>query len=89
LFATPRHPYTLGLMSSFPPLTGPVERLTGIPGTPPDLGDPPSGCRFHPRCPHCRPEDADLYLRQTRVRPELTTVAAGHQVACHLVEETP
>ena len=52
LHATPRHPYTVGLMSSFPPLTGPIERLTGIPGSPPDLADPPSGCRFHPRCPH-------------------------------------
>jgi peptide/nickel transport system ATP-binding protein len=88
LFASPRHPYTLGLMSSFPPLTGPVERLTGIPGTPPDLGDPPRGCRFHPRCPHCRPDDAELYARQTSERPRLTTVAAGHEVACHLVEET-
>jgi peptide/nickel transport system ATP-binding protein len=87
LFANPRHPYTVGLMSSFPPLTGPVERLTGIPGTPPDLGDPPSGCRFHPRCPHCRPEDAELYARQTSERPVLRLVAPGHQVACHLVEE--
>jgi peptide/nickel transport system ATP-binding protein len=88
LFASPRHPYTLGLMSSFPPLTGPVERLTGIPGSPPDLGDPPSGCRFHPRCPHCRPEDAQLYGRQRSERPRLTTVAPAHEVACHLVEET-
>jgi peptide/nickel transport system ATP-binding protein len=88
LFAGPRHPYTLGLMSSFPPLTGPVERLTGIPGTPPDLADPPSGCRFHPRCPHCRPDDAELYARQTTERPSLRTVAPAHEVACHLVAET-
>jgi peptide/nickel transport system ATP-binding protein len=82
-----RHPYTLGLMRSFPPLTGPIERLTGIPGAPPDLADPPSGCRFHPRCPHCVPEDRALYARQTSVRPVLRTIAPGHEVACHLVED--
>jgi peptide/nickel transport system ATP-binding protein len=87
LLANPLHPYTVGLMSSFPPLHGPITRLTGIPGSPPDLGDPPTGCRFHPRCPHCRPEDALLYVRQTREQPRLETVAPGHQVACHLVEE--
>ena len=64
LYRAPQHPYTIGLMSSFPPLTGPIERMTGIPGSPPDLSDPPSGCRFHPRCPHCRPEDEALYARQ-------------------------
>jgi peptide/nickel transport system ATP-binding protein len=88
LFAEPRHPYTVGLMSSFPPLTGPIERLTGIPGSPPDLGDPPSGCRFHPRCPHCRADDPALYVRQTTQRPQLRLVATGHHVACHLVEES-
>jgi peptide/nickel transport system ATP-binding protein len=89
LFRRPLHPYTVGLMSSFPPLTGPIVRMTGIPGTPPDLGNPPSGCRFHPRCPHCRPDDAALYARQTGERPLLKVVEPGHQVACHLVEETP
>src|SRR5438093_13416094 len=64
LFENPLHPYTIGLVSSFPPLTGPIERMTGIPGTPPDLANPPSGCRFHPRCPHCRPEDPALHARQ-------------------------
>jgi peptide/nickel transport system ATP-binding protein len=44
-----RHPYTLGLLRSFPPLTGPIERMTGIPGSPPDLASPPAGCRFNPR----------------------------------------
>ena len=76
------------LLESFPPLTGPVERLTGIPGSPPDLGDPPSGCRFHPRCPHCQVGDAVLYARQTTERPVLKPVAPGHLVACHLVEES-
>jgi peptide/nickel transport system ATP-binding protein len=83
---SPLHPYTQGLLQSFPPLTGPKARLTGIPGSPPDLGDPPSGCRFHPRCPHCLPENAALYLRQTTERPRLREIAPEHSVACHLVE---
>ena len=87
LGADPRHPYTQGLLQSFPPLTGPLERLSGIPGSPPDLRDPPSGCRFHPRCPHCTPGNASLYLRQTTERPVLREIAPGHSVACHLVEE--
>jgi peptide/nickel transport system ATP-binding protein len=83
-----QHPYTQGLLQSFPPLTGPFERLTGIPGSPPDLRNPPSGCRFHPRCPHCTRDNTHLYLRQTTERPELREIAPGHEVACHLVEET-
>jgi peptide/nickel transport system ATP-binding protein len=86
LFERPQHPYTVGLMSSFPPLHGPIQRMTGIPGSPPDLGNPPPGCRFHPRCPHCRPVDASLYARQTGERPKLKVVETGHEVACHLVE---
>jgi peptide/nickel transport system ATP-binding protein len=89
LFAEAKHPYTQGLLSSFPPLTGPLVRMTGIPGMPPDLGDPPSGCRFHPRCPHCIPSDEGLYARQLGERPLLKQVAPGHFVACHLVEGTP
>jgi peptide/nickel transport system ATP-binding protein len=83
----PQHPYTQGLLNSFPPLSGPLTTLTGIPGSPPDLRDPPSGCRFHPRCPHCLPEEQRLYLRQTTERPRLRTIETGHEVACHLVEE--
>jgi peptide/nickel transport system ATP-binding protein len=85
--ANPLHPYTQGLLQSFPPLTGPVERLTGIPGSPPDLRDPPAGCRFNPRCPHCTPENAGIFLRQTTERPLLLEIEPGHHVACHLVEE--
>jgi len=80
------HPYTQGLMRSFPPLTGPREKLVGIPGSPPDLREPPGGCRFHPRCPHCLPENAGLYLRQTTERPRLREIEPDHSVACHLVE---
>ncbi len=83
----PRHPYTAGLISSFPPLTGPIERMTGIPGSPPDLASPPEGCRFHPRCPNCVPDQSALYTLQTTVRPALHDVGPRHRVACHLVEQ--
>jgi peptide/nickel transport system ATP-binding protein len=83
----PSHPYTKGLLNSFPSLTGPLQRMTGIPGSPPDLASPPAGCRFHPRCPHCTADGSDLYLRQAEVRPHLREVAPGHRVACHLVED--
>ena len=72
-------------MESFPPLTGPLRRLVGIPGSPPDLADPPSGCRFHPRCPLCVP-GGPAYRRQTTERPLLRTVGPEHFAACHLVE---
>jgi peptide/nickel transport system ATP-binding protein len=51
VFDTPAHPYSRGLLDAFPSIHGPKVPLTGIPGSPPDLGSPPSGCRFHPRCP--------------------------------------
>ncbi|MCM2335003.1 MAG: ABC transporter ATP-binding protein, partial [Anaeromyxobacteraceae bacterium] len=47
----PRHPYTRALLSAFPSLHGPRGERAGIPGAPPSLRQPPSGCRFHPRCP--------------------------------------
>ena len=80
----PLHPYTRGLLSSFPPLTGPLVRMTGIPGAPPDLAAPPSGCRFHPRCPECFRERPKLYARQTGERPVLRELAPEHFAACHL-----
>ncbi len=86
LFTNPLHPYTVGLMNSFPPLTGPMTRLTGIPGSPPDLAHPPSGCRFHPRCPYLDPGDPELYGLQTTERPELREIEPDHLVACHLVQ---
>ena len=50
VFRAPRHPYSLGLLSSFPALHGPRRQMEGIPGSPPDLRNMPSGCPFHPRC---------------------------------------
>ncbi len=55
LFNDPRHPYTEGLMNSFPSLTGPLRRMDGIEGRTPDLLSPPPGCRFAPRCRYARP----------------------------------
>jgi peptide/nickel transport system ATP-binding protein len=64
LFRAPRHPYSLGLLNSFPSLHGPRRFMEGIPGSPPDLRDPPPGCPFHPRCGYafdkCRTEDPPL-----------------------------
>ena len=79
LFEAPEHPYTRGLMNSFPALTGEKQRLTGIPGSPPDMLHPPSGCRFHPRCSQVRP-------MHTRVVPALRETSPGHLVACHLYD---
>jgi peptide/nickel transport system ATP-binding protein len=86
LAARPLHPYTQGLLASFPPLRGPMTRLTGIGGAPPELRNLPAGCRFHPRCPECLPERFGLYTRQTSERPLLREIEPGHEVACHLVE---
>jgi peptide/nickel transport system ATP-binding protein len=87
LFHRPLHPYTAGLMRSFPPLTGPILPLVGIPGSPPNLAQPPTGCRFHPRCPHCTPATPALYARQTTERPLLREIEPRHRVACHLVPD--
>ena len=60
LFADPRHPYTQGLLASIPNIKLDQPKLHSMPGAPPDLVDPPSGCVFHPRCPYvmdkCRRE---------------------------------
>ncbi|WP_130798690.1 ABC transporter ATP-binding protein [Streptomyces otsuchiensis] len=51
IYRDARHPYSHGLLHSFPALHGPRRELTGIPGSPPDLKGMPTGCAFHPRCP--------------------------------------
>jgi peptide/nickel transport system ATP-binding protein len=56
----PAHPYTQGLLRSFPSLRGARRELTGIPGTPPDLRDPPHGCPFIPRCGFAQPGCAQV-----------------------------
>jgi len=76
IFNNPIHPYTQGLLSSFPSVTGQKRKLSGIPGTPPDLISPPNGCKFHPRCSKCQPIE-------TECAPRLTEVLPGHWVAAH------
>ena len=65
LFDRPLHPYSRGLLDAFPSLHGPKVRLLGIPGAPPDLANPPAGCRFAPRCalvqPRCVAEEVPLH----------------------------
>ena len=77
VFHAPAHPYTVGLLKSIPSLDGQRGELPVIPGRVPDLVDPPTGCRFHPRCPFameiCR-----------RERPPMVEVGPGHRVACHV-----
>jgi oligopeptide/dipeptide ABC transporter ATP-binding protein len=58
LYFAPKHPYTMALRDSFPPLRQPINRLDGIPGSPPDLRRPPGGCPFHPRCTRASEECA-------------------------------
>ena len=79
LFGRPEHPYTWGLMRSLPRAGSHDERLVQIPGQPPSLLNPPSGCRFHPRCPH-------VFDRCIDETPELRPAATGggHVRACFL-----
>jgi len=83
IFNRPQHPYTWGLLGSLPRLDANVDRLVQIPGQPPSLLTPPSGCRFHPRCPYVM----DICKRQ---EPELRPISTdtSHLQACHLDEET-
>jgi peptide/nickel transport system ATP-binding protein len=71
----PLHPYTEKLLRATPLLHGKVDSLSYIPGTPPDLIDPPAGCRFHPRC--------DLAMDRCRTEePPLVEMESGHLAAC-------
>lgn len=80
IFNAPRHPYTDHLVNSLPVIGDKTEKES-LSGAPPNLADPPSGCRFHPRCP--------LAMERCRVEtPEMLTIANRHRVACHLVEES-
>lgn len=78
LFANPLHPYTQGLMEAVPKLTG-GGIATGIPGRIPSYRDPPSGCRFHTRCPHVM----DICRRK---KPPDYLVDEDHSVACFLYD---
>ena len=75
LYATPAHPYTEGLLASLPRLDQKGQELTSIPGQPPSLYAPPTGCSFAPRCAHA-------FDRCTAEVPELVEVRPGHRTAC-------
>jgi peptide/nickel transport system ATP-binding protein len=78
IFENPLHPYTKGLLESAPNVMHPEHSMRPIPGTPPDLLNPPSGCKFHPRCPRafepCPIREPTLMDRDSRL------------VSCHLYD---
>lgn len=80
IYASPLHPYTQGLIACVPNINLDQESLDSMPGNPPDLVTPPTGCRFSPRCPKamdiCRSE-----------LPEIAPQSEGHSVACWLYDE--
>jgi peptide/nickel transport system ATP-binding protein len=79
IFNAPLHPYTQHLIRSLP-MIGERSNKVSLRGTPPNLANPPGGCRFHPRCP--------LVMDVCRTEiPELVLVRDRHRVACHLVKE--
>lgn len=79
LFEKPMHPYTQALLNSVPNITKKGQVLSWIPGAPPDLAEPPSGCLFHPRCPYafdrCKKEEPQLLKHDSA------------EVACHLYDK--
>ena len=77
LFANPLHPYTQGLLKSIPNIKLLDQEFEIMRGSPPDLITPPSGCRFHPRCPHVM----DIC---SEVDPPMTRAENDNMVACHL-----
>ena len=77
IFRNPLHPYTRLLMRAIPNVTKLVESLETIPGTVPDMIDPPSGCPFHPRCPYGMVTCVEKF-------PSTTRFAGDHEVACYL-----
>ncbi|MBB1315036.1 MULTISPECIES: ABC transporter ATP-binding protein [Aliivibrio] len=80
ILTSPYHPYTKGLGSSFPPLTGPKTKLTGIPGNPLNLLEIPQGCRFQSRCDR-------VHDTCRSVPTQLRQIEIGHLSNCHLYGE--
>ena len=78
IYKEPLHPYTEKLISAFPSILGPKKEIPSIHGFPPDLLNPPSGCRFHPRCDYAM----ELCKKQ---EPVSINVGKEHSVACHLI----
>jgi peptide/nickel transport system ATP-binding protein len=80
IFKKPRHPYTIALMSSIPSLVGPLAELMSLPGSPPNLMEPPRACRFAPRCPVAEPLCAEQAPPRVQVSP-------GHLSLCHFAND--
>ncbi|MEH0575963.1 ABC transporter ATP-binding protein [Streptomyces sp. B21-108] len=81
---SPQHPYTLGLLSSMPSLDHPVDvPLNPIPGSPPSLLNPPTGCRFHPRCTFAEKVDGNRCVTEQ----PLLQLTDGRGSACHLTAD--
>jgi oligopeptide/dipeptide ABC transporter ATP-binding protein len=77
VFGNPQHPYTKALIAAVPSVTSRGHQRLKLSGEPPDPGNPPPGCPFHPRCPEA--------IDECRVvRPELTQIDGGQTVACHV-----
>jgi peptide/nickel transport system ATP-binding protein len=75
LFASPQHPYTVGLLGSIPRLDRNISHLATIEGMVPNMAQPPSGCRFAPRCPFV----GDICLTAP---PPLVEISPGHASRC-------
>jgi len=80
LFHRTLHPYTEGLLGAFPSVKGEKHRLEAIPGSPPSLLTPPSGCRFHPRCKYAK----DIC---TSTEPPYVVPEPGHRALCHFSQD--
>jgi len=78
IFKEPLHPYTQGLIGAFPDIYAPQAEIKSIEGQPPDLFNPPSGCRFNPRCQYAM----EICKKQ---EPPFLEVGKEHYVACHLI----
>jgi oligopeptide/dipeptide ABC transporter ATP-binding protein len=77
LYDRPLHPYTQGLLKSIPNISLEKQKLETMPGSPPDLIEPPTGCRFHPRCPYAMEKCSS-------VEPPMKEIENGHRAACWL-----
>jgi peptide/nickel transport system ATP-binding protein len=81
IFKNPQHPYTVGLLNSIPRLDTQSKYLTPIKGLVCNMMDPPTGCKFNPRCEHAM----DICRQEI---PKMKEVAPGHFAACHLHDQS-
>jgi oligopeptide/dipeptide ABC transporter ATP-binding protein len=89
VFREPRHPYTLGLLRSVPDVDDRRDVLSTIPGAPPDLADPPSGCRFHPRCAFAQDDCVEGEFPLRALDGERATACIHHELAAEDVRREP